>query len=219
MTDDQPGMQQRLRSLLPRWFPDASPILDGVLAGLAAGAAFLRQLTAYAALQARIKTATDGWLDLIADDFFGGTLVRAVGQADESFRSRILANLLRERVTRRALEQVLTDLTGTPPVVVEPMRPADTGGYGSGGVGYGVAGAYGSLLMPLQCLVRVKRPPAQGIPDVAGYGVPTGGYGEPSRAVYASLADVQGAVTDADILSAVESVRPAGTTVWVNIAA
>ena len=47
---------------------------------------------------------------------------------------------MRERNTRNAVISVLTDLTGRTPLVFEPSRPADTGGYGIG-TGYGVVGA------------------------------------------------------------------------------
>jgi hypothetical protein len=207
----------RIKAELPRdWFPDLSPIIDGMLSGLAAGAALIYSLIQYAAQQTRIKTATDGWLDMIAADFFGASLVRASNQSDASLKSQILLTLLRERATRAALVRVLNDLTGRAPIVVEPTRPADCGGYGLAG-GYGVAGYYGSMATPYWCFVQVFRPATSGIPFVAGYGASSGGYGQASRAEYATLSDSQGASTDAAIYSAIESVRPAGVTVWACI--
>jgi hypothetical protein len=216
MTGGQADMLARLKAVLPRWFPDSVLILDGILSGLALAASLLYQVISYADLQVRIKTATDGWLDLIAYDFFGATLVRTSGQSDESLRTRILIILLRERVTRAALVRVLTDVTGRAPIVIEPTRPADCGGYGAMG-GYGSAGAYGSLAVPYWCFVQAFRPASSGIPFVAGYGSTPSGYSQPSRGEYASLAMVQGSVTDADIYAAIESVKPAGMTVWVNL--
>jgi hypothetical protein len=216
MTGDQADMLARLKAVLPRWFPDSVLILDGILSGLALAASLLYQVISYADLQVRIKTAIDGWLDLIAYDFFGAALVRTSGQSDESLRTRILINLLRERVTRAALVRVLTDVTGRAPIVIEPTRPADCGGYGAMG-GYGSAGAYGSLAVPYWCFVQAFRPASSGIPFVAGYGSTPSGYSQPSRGEYASLAMVQGSVTDADIYAAIESVKPAGMTVWVNL--
>lgn len=218
MIGDQSNMLARLKAVLPRWFPDSSPVVDGLLSGLASVHAGLFSLVSYASLQARIKTATDGWLDMIAADFFGSALVRAVNQSDTSLRTRILLSLLRERATRAALRQVLVDLTGREPTIIEPARPADCGAYGGPAVGYGSAGAYGSMALPFQCFVQAKRPSSAGIPLVGGYGKPALAYSTPSQSKYATLADVSGAVTDADIYAAVESVRPAGTTVWVNIA-
>jgi hypothetical protein len=216
MIGDQTNMLRRLRALLPRWFPDSTPVLDTLLAALASTWAALFDMTTYAGLQLRVRTATDDWLDLVAADFFGAALVRRSGEADAGLRTRITIALLRERATRAALIRVLTDMTGRAPVVIEPTRPADTGGYGLA-CGYGVAGSYGSLAIPYWCFVQALRPEAGGIPDVAGYGTSPGGYSTPSRAEYAVLSDSRGAVTDAAIYAAIDSVRPAGTTIWVAI--
>lgn len=220
MVGDQNDVYQRLRGYLPRWFPDEgqAPIITGLLRGLAYGGAFVYSLISYARLQTRIKTATDGWLDMIAADFFGDWLRRAANQSDDSFRARILLNLFRERATRAGLIKVLEDLTGRTPIVVEPTRPADTGAYSMPNWGYGVAGAYGSMSMPFQAFVTAFRPVGTGIPSVAGYGVSTGAYSTPSQAEYASLSMIQGAVTDADIYAAIDSVKPVATIVWTRIA-
>lgn len=216
MTGDTQDTFGRIKALLPRWFSDNTPVLDSLLRGYAYCASFVYALITYAALQTRIKTATDGWLDMIAADFFGATLPRKANQSDASFRARIVVNIFRERATRAAIVRVLTDLTGRAPVVFEPMRPADTGAYGFA-YGYGVAGGYGSMLLPYQAFVTALRPTGTGIPLVAGYGSPSGGYGAASRAEYATQDMIQGAVTDADIYAAIDSVKPVGTTVWTQI--
>ncbi len=82
-------------------------MLDALLRGFAYATAFVYVLIAYAARQTRIKTATDGWLDMIAADFFGASLLRKPGQSDASFRARILADLFREQATRNGLVKVL----------------------------------------------------------------------------------------------------------------
>lgn len=216
---DQQDIYRRLRGFLPPWFGDEAdtPIINGVLQGLAYAAAYVYSLIGYARLQTRIKTATDGWLDVIAADFFGDSLLRAANQPDESFRARILINLFRERATRAGLIRVLQDLTGRAPVVIEPTRPADTGAYGVPTSGYGYAGAYGSLSSPFQAFVIAFRPTGTGIPNVAGYGISTGAYATPSQAEYASLSMIQGGVADADIYAAIDSVKPVGTIVWTSI--
>jgi len=216
-TGDQADMLVRVKALLPRWFGDATPVLDGLLSGVAQVQAFVYGLVAYAGLQTRIKTASDGWLDVIAADFFGLALSRAAGQSDASLRSRIIVHLFRERATRAGMVKVLTDLTGAAPVMFEPQRPLDTGSYGGPMLGYGVAGGYGSLQMPYQALVLVSRPAGSGIPKVAGYGVSSGGYGMASQAEYASVGMVLGAVTDADIYAAIEATKPVGTVMWACI--
>lgn len=218
-TGDQQDVYTRLRNFLPPWFGDEddSPIIRGLLNGFAYAGAFIYSLISYSRLQTRIKTATDGWLDMIAADFFGDALLRAANQADESFRGRILISLFRERATRAGLIRVLQYLTGRTPIVVEPTRPADTGAYGGPTIGYGAAGAYGSMLMPFQAFVTAFRPTGSGIPLIAGYGISTGGYSQASRGSYASMSMIQGSVTDADIYAAIDSVKPVATIVWTRI--
>ncbi|WP_369952204.1 hypothetical protein [Ralstonia syzygii] len=217
-TGDQQDQFQRIKALIPKWFSDDTPVLDALLRGFAYAKSFVYGLIVYAALQTRIKTATDGWLGMIAADFFGSSLLRKSGQSDASFRNRIIINLFRERATRNGLVRVLTDLTGRAPVVFEPQRPLDTGSYGGPLIGYGVAGGYGSMMLPFQAFVTAYRPTSTGIPNVAGYGVSTGGYSRASQAEIASMNMIHGAVTDDDIYAAIDSVKPVGTTIWTRIA-
>ena len=184
--------------MLPNgWFGSATPVLDAVLSGIAAALAGVYTLAAYARLQTRISTATDGFLDLISQDFFGGTLPRRMRESDAAFRARILAELLAEKGTRRGMIRALTALTGRAPIIFEPARPADTGGYNVGGCGYGVAGGYGSTRLPTQAFVIAYRPLGQGIPNLGGYGSsPWAGTASGGQLAYASLSQVQGAVTD-----------------------
>ena len=202
-TGDTSDIVGRLKSGLPaRWFGDGSTIRDAILSGWATAHSFLYSLYLYAKLQTRILTATDGWLDMIAADFFGASLLRMANQTDASFRAAIIANLFREKGTRNAVVLVLQALTGRSPVVTEPLRPADTG-------------AYGSMLVPFQAFVTAYRPATSGVPYAPGYGNAPWGYGTAGE--YASLSMVQGAVQDADIAAAVEAVRPAGTTIWMRV--
>lgn len=220
-TGDSNDVFGRLKAALPqRWFgstSDSMPVVDSVLSGVGAGLTFIYSLYAYAKLQTRILNATDGYLDLIAYDFFGSSIQRKANQSDASFRATIIANMFRERATRNAIIKVLKDLTGRAPKIIEPKRPADTGVYGGPLIGYGVAGAYGSLQMPYQAFVQAYRPLGTGIPSVAGYGISTGAYSTASQAEWASLSMIQQGVTDADIYAAIDSVRPAATIVWTNI--
>ncbi|QEL14797.1 hypothetical protein [Limnoglobus roseus] len=217
-TGDQADFISRIKAVLPGgWFRGATPVLDAVLAGIGAALSGVYSLAAYARLQTRIATATEGFLDLISFDYFGQSLPRKVQEPDTSFRARIIAALFPEKATRRGLIRALESLTGRTPVVFEPRRPADTGGYGIGGVGYGVGGGYGALNLPYQAFVTAFRPAGQGIPYVSGYGSTVGGYTTPSRLTYASLSQVQGSVTDKDIFAAVDAVMPAGTLAWTQI--
>ncbi|GEP00624.1 hypothetical protein [Methylobacterium haplocladii] len=137
---DADDMLARLRTLLPPWFPDEAPILDGLLGGIAALLAFVHGLIAYAKAQTRIATATGGWLDLIAFDFFGLRFLRRAAETDDAFRPRILRELLRPRATREAIRRALVDLTGREPVLQELWNPGDCGGYGIGAIAYAGSG-------------------------------------------------------------------------------
>jgi hypothetical protein len=216
------GSQQdifnRLSERIPKgWFGSVHPILDAVLQGIAAALAGVYSCYAYMVMQTRLQTSTDGWLDMAAADYFGPNgLPRLPNESDATYRTRIKINIIRERATRNAVIKILTDLTGRAPTIVEPQRPLDTGAYGYA-LGYGVAGAYGSLLMGYQAFVTAYRPTGTGIPFVQGYGTSVGGYSQPSQAEYADLSQVVGAVSDAAIYAAVDSVKPYGTIIWTRI--
>lgn len=216
MIGDPADMVARLKATLPqRWFPDATPVLDGLLQGLADTWSWLYAAVGYTRLQTRLATATDSFLDAISADFFGPRLKRRATEPDAGFRARIRLEMLRERNTRNALLAVLTDLTGRPPIIFEPSRPADTGAW-NGPLGYGLAGGWGSLMLPFQCFVTVARARGSGIANVAGYGTGAGGYGA-GAIEYAALSMLTGSITDADIAKAAASVMPVSTIAWTRI--
>ncbi|HTR17360.1 MAG TPA: hypothetical protein VMI52_10045 [Acetobacteraceae bacterium] len=212
MIGDNTDMVARLRAVLPaRWFGDETPLLDAVLGGIGSAWSAVYALIAAVRGQARIGTASGQFLDMAAADFFPPTLLtRRNGETDDGFRPRIQRELLRERGTRAALVGVLSDLTGRAPVVFEPGRSGDAGGYGSGGAGYGVAGGYGSLALPYAVFVTAYRPHGGGIALLAGYG--SGGV-----PAYGDAAMVQAPVSDAEIMAAVAGVLPAAVSGWVRI--
>lgn len=217
-TGDKADMVARLKALLPKgWFSDTTPILDGVLNGTGTGLAFIYSLIAYARLQTRIATATDGFLDLLSFDFFGLTLPRNANEQDSAYRARIQSEMLLQRGTRYGLIRALQILTGRTPVVFEPARPADTGAYDTNTMGYDVAGGYGALNFPMQAFVTAYRPSGQGIPYIAGYDSPEGAYDTASQTEYADLSQITGTVTDAAIYAAIDSVKAAGTIIWTHL--
>ena len=218
-TGDQNDVLARIKATYPQWYgSDSTPVLDGLTSAYAWAGSFLYSLYSYAVLQTRIKTATDSFLDLIASDFFGvGLFLRYQGESDTSYRNRILVNLVRERATRNAIITVLKNLTGRTPKVFEPARPADTGGYSLGGVGYSAGGGYGTLLMRCQAFCIAYRPVGTGIPNIAGYFISTGGYSTPSKACYADISQVINQVPDSQIYAAIDSVKTAGTVIWTQI--
>lgn len=224
MTGDQTDMVARLKAVLPlRWFSDTTPVLDAVLSGLAVVWSWTYDLVSFARQQTRIATAAGIWLDMIANDFFGARLSRRTGEADDAFRSRIQQEIARPRATRHAIVVALTELTSRTPVIFEPAQAGDTGGWGgiaggaalSNGLGYGTAGAWGSLAMPFQVFVTAFRAPEGGIAAVAGWGGPAG-YGI-GAIEYGDLTMVTGPVTDADLYAAVAAVMPAAATAWMQI--
>jgi hypothetical protein len=218
-TGDQNDVLQRLKAQMPTgWFGETTPVLDSLLTGFAYVGSYIYSLYAYAVQQSRMLTATDIWLDAFALDFFGLSLQRKAGQSDNSFKAAIIANLFRSRCTRAAIIKVLEDLTGNTPLVFEPTRPMDTGGYGVM-MAYDIQGLYGSMAMPYQALVTAYMPKGIGIPNVAGYGISSFAYDTAAQGEYADLSMAGNAVSSSDIYAAIEAVKPIGTTLWVQILA
>ena len=225
-TGDQNDVAGRLRALLPSgWFPDNSPVLTALLNGFANGLSQSYSLIEYALAQVLIKTSSSIWLDLHAQDFFGSSLLRRLLESDASFYNRVNAGLFPPANTRLALSTALLQLTGNAPAIFEPEQPQDTGAYGYGGLGYGVAGGYGSLALPFQAFVTVYRPLGQGTPLLAGYSGNTSspayaplGYGT-GLGSYIDIAQAFNGVTDANIYAAVANIEPAGSIIWTKIVA
>lgn len=193
-TGTQSDMFNRLKSLLPNgWFQEPTPVLDSILNGIAWALSFCYSLIAYTYIQTRIKTATDYFLDLISNDYFGTRLLRHNGQTDAQFRAQILANLLPQKTTRLAVKNALTILTGRVPKVIELTKPMDCGVYGGPYCGYGLAGAYGSLIVNQTGFVVAYRALSTGSSPY-GY-VPT----------------------DAEMYALVNSARPSCYNIWMAI--
>ncbi len=168
MAPDRASLLARLKSALPsRWFPDATPVLDGLLAGLASSWIVLFQALAYLQAQGRIATATDLLLDIAATDYFGADFRRAANEPDTAFRARLRHEFGRDHATRAALVTAVSEITGRAPSVFEFARPTDTGAYGIalayGGGGIAGAGAWGSLALPYQALVTTQGAAAAAI--------------------------------------------------------
>ncbi len=188
----QADILNRLQQLMPHgWFQNGlSPLRDGLLTGIANMLASVFSLLVYVRLQSRIATATDGFLDMIAADFFGTSLQRRLNQSDVSYRTVIKRQMFQQKSTRQAISGILTTVTGIAPLIIEPGRAADTGAYTIGNVAYNTAGCYASLNVPYQSFVTAYRPR----PGTAQFGL-----------------------ADSDIYAAVESVRMGGTIIWLRI--
>jgi hypothetical protein len=210
-------MLARLKSLLPaRWFAPTATYANAILGGLSDGLQFVSGLITYARQQIRIATASGIWLDLIALDYFGSRIRRGTNQADDAFRTRIRAEVLRQRVTRAGMVGAVKDLTGRAPAIFEPWNPADAGVYGGPGLAYGAAGGWGSLAFPAQVFMTVTRPGAQGVPGVNGWGGVIGAYGS-GQIAWVNPGSVSGAVTDADIYDLITHTKPTGSIAWVRL--
>ena len=232
-TGDPEDMAVRMAAVLPaRWFPSLleAPVLLGLLTGIGTAWSYCYDLLAYARAQARVGTATGVFLDMAAADFFGLALRRRSEEADGAFRARIEANLLQEQGTRASVIAAVAAVTTATTTVFEPMRPADTKGYGGkisptagGGYGYGVSGlGYGSLSRPNQFLVDVRRSAtASQLSGIIGYagagntGLP-GGYGQGAIA-YGTITLVEDDTSIADIAAAIAATLPAGTIAWMRV--
>ncbi|CAH2603231.1 conserved protein of unknown function [Rhodovastum atsumiense] len=158
-TGDLNDMVARMAAVLPSaWFPAGAAVLrDALLTAAASCGTLVHDLVQFAGAQLRVATASGGWLDLIAYDFFGRALPRR-GLGDDSYRLAIRRRLLRQGGTRAGLAAELLVATGRDPAIIEPWRPADCGAWGGGviAIGYGAAGAWGSLL-PCQAFVTIPR--------------------------------------------------------------
>jgi hypothetical protein len=226
MTGDLVEIVGRLRSGLPkRWFNEKSPNLDALLTSIATPWVWLYDLIDYAIRQTRIATASDGWLDLTAVDYFGRGLRRKINESDTAYRLRIRMALLREAATRSAVISGLEGLTGIEPIIFEPANCMDTGAYGTvvgastsvgGGLAYGQVGRWGNLNLPFQFFVTAARPLVPGVSMLAGYGTPGGGYGQGSLG-YVAVSLLPGQVTDAEIQNTLRGLLPINAVAWLRI--
>ena len=116
----------------------------------------------------------------------------------------------RSHATRIALVQAVKRVTGREPWIFEPRRPADTGAWNVGCVGYGIAGGWGTLALPAQVFVVATRPRGAGSALLAGYG--TGGI-----VAYAGVAQIAAQVADSEIYAAVADAMPSGAIAWTRL--
>ena len=177
MTGNESDFVARLRLTLPEgWFADNAPLLSGLLHGLGAAWSGFYDLLASVRLQARLATATGQFLDIAGRDFFGSRVGRRNGESDDAFRNRLRQRMRSEGGTRAALV-LAAERAGYSARVFELSQPSDTGAYNvAGGLAWGIAGGWGSLQMPLECLATVTPiAPVQEIGPVLAAVLPAGG--------------------------------------------
>ena len=234
-TGDTNDILSRVKRLIPnRWFAWTAPYRDAIMGGVSDLAAWCYQWILYARSQSRLATANGVFLDIYSFDFLRYNIKRN-GANDATFRALAQSTILQERVTRKGMTQVVTNLTGTQPWIFEPWNSGDAGAYsnfGTGAVygqfGYGQGvGGYGSYQYPGQVFMKVLRGANSGVPLSTGYGGYAGGYKGPDAVSgqAGSVGAVQYVgfytrligVTDQMIEQLITYTRPTGTTVWLQI--
>ena len=208
---DQQNIFTRLRAQFPKSWFQTSPNFDATLQGPAWAISSIYAQITYATLQTRIATATDGYLDLISNDFFGTDLPRLPNEQDGPFRARILANLFVKGPTRGNMSAVLTLVTGRTPDIFEPSNTTDSGGWDGAFYWDTGVGKWGAP-MPYQSFVTAYRliTNAQSLGELDSWRWSFDSYGAWSDSPVTSI-------TDAAIIAAVESTRMTGTVVWLRI--
>lgn len=206
---DKDDIFKRLKSYIPPWFNSSTPILDAVLKGAATGWSFVYGLYDYAKKQTRIKTSTDEFLDLEAQDFLGNQLQRYPEENDDSYRNRLLANIFPYPPTREGMKQALINLTGRAPIIYEPSADGCFLNVNA----FLNHGAYG-FDQPYTAYIIAYRPQAK-FSDYA-YALDQTAFLDRNAFAF-SDADFDRHVKDEDIYSLINRVKPYGTNIWVKI--
>ncbi|CAB3784273.1 hypothetical protein [Pararobbsia alpina] len=222
---DQQDIVSRLQSYLPRgWFGDLAlaEILNGVLNGIASALSIMYTLIMFFWAQTRLQTSSGGWIDIWASDFLGTSLPRKQGESGASYIARIQLAIFQKRVTRPAMESMLTQLTGNAPIIFEPARPLDTGclGANTGVASFCGVARMGSIACPFSALITAYRPQVAGGSLGAAYSnaAAWSALATPlSHGYTGSLAAEVTAASDADIYAAINACRPIATNIGVCI--
>lgn len=218
-TGDLVDIGARLKALQPAgWYPDSTPVLDGVIAGMAAPLAQSFTQLAFFFRQTRVATAEGMFLDLIARDYFGESgLVRRPSELDDNYRARITRMLLAPRGTRQAIQSAVEAVTGLSPLIFEPSNVNDTGAWDCPYLAFDTSGAWGATDMPRTALVTVLTPQQTSTSSVVGYDCIGGGW-DVGQFVFDSGENVQNTVLDdADIYEAIDYAKPISSKPWTMI--
>lgn len=223
-TGDRTDIAARLRRYLPPWFGavGGSPVIDGLLAGIASAFASVFDLIAFTRQQARIATSTGAWLDLTAFSFLGAALPRFRLEADDGFRDRVRREIFRDRNTRPAGIALLTELTGAEPFVYEGWYGPVCGGLGSPSFALGRCGRIASRGAPAQVIFHVPLPQNYGIPNRPGLGslrvsgAAAGGLGDVPFSLVDDSEITGRGPSRTEILQRLESIRTDGVEYWVT---
>lgn len=216
MTGDSNDLVSRLQRWLPQgWFPtQAGTRIYAILAGFASHLSAIYGWAAYLKNQTRIATSTDGFLDLSSLDFFGSALPRLPAEPDADFSTRIRHELVRDRLTRQAIDSLLVEMTGAHPIIVEASRRSDNFAW-RGRYGWRTGYMNSRALFNAVFITTTHA----GV-----FGIQTGAWRNPNAAwrvptfVYADPSMISGTgFTNEQLLDALNRIRPAGVTFWVWI--
>lgn len=218
MTGDKADIAARLRRYMPPWFGSAlpTPVLDALLGGIAAAWADVYALIQFARAQTRIASSTGGWIDLTAWSFLGDLLPRFRQEKDPAYVDRVRREIFRDRNTKPAAVQLLTELCGVPPDIYEGWYAPHNGGRGGGRLAYSRAGRWGSRTLPGVVIFTIPLPQNFGIPDRGGWssttpgGAAVGGRGAGNFS-YTDNSMISGSgPSQLEILQRLESIRTDG---------
>lgn len=216
-TGDLDDMKARLGAVFPRWLADPvnSPLAEGFFTGAATLLSHAYNYIQFGRLQTRLSSATGAWLDLAAWDFFGGSFLRRAAELDESFRPRALKELLRPRVTRAAILQMLLDLTGRPGTIIELDNTSDIGSWDGPAFGFDVYGGWGDTINN-SLIIIAQRPINSGLPILSGFDSPAGGW-DTNLFGYIGEEDLIGPLSDEDITAQILRTVAAGVNPTIYI--
>lgn len=125
----------RMVNFFPRpWTDDEAKTIGGIMYAIFLSTGenlnFISQQLYYAWEACRLQTASNGALDLFAQDYFGNNLPRQTGESDNAYRLRIQALLFQPQVTRQAIINAIQfAFPGSIVRAIEPWNPSDTGFY------------------------------------------------------------------------------------------
>lgn len=179
--------------------------------------ALMKNLIVSAKIQLRILTATGYNLDLISLDYFGGTppitLPRQLSETDESFRTRIIAELLRERGTVSGIIKALTALTGAAPIIYEPFNLQVVAAWFDNFNGMFSQG-YPSFAFGSNSINQFNGPFSGSNPNT---GVGAMGDLNSPYTFYVSVVNNPKSASTKAIVDLVNRIKPAGTVAVVNV--
>lgn len=199
ITGTQANIVKRLASLIPpSWFSQASPTghwwvggtdISALLQGFGNVASWAYSQIVLAKAQMRLLTSVGMFIDLWSYDRLGTYIQRKPGETDAAWKTRVAKEVVRIRVSRSGMYQAILDLTGSPPVILEPWNTGDAGAW-SHGVGSSalptpsswVTGSppkqgqygWGTQTWTAVVLMIVKMPGVQGIPNIGGWSTGVG---------------------------------------------